>query len=545
VSRYQIRNGDVLAVLRELPDNEFDALMCDPPYGISFMSRKWDYDVPSVDVWREALRVLKPGAPLVAFGGSRTYHRMAVGIEDAGFELRDCLMWLYSKGFPKSLNFGCRCGEPKTQHNVRSVQAADLQAPEHTSNQPGQVLQPSVPQPRAPVQGVEGSAAGVPGTGQSGLEGRGHVPQGEGELRGGEVRALPDGPDVHGTEGRLRDGASAGHGETARPAVGAHGSGAPQGPQPPEQRARESGAVPRQRHAQASGSRCEACGGVVGWSGYGTALKPAFEPIVLARKPLEGTVAANIAKWGVGGLAIDACRIGAAGEKLVRPQGQPVNAMGSRTPGSGRTEEPDGRWPANLLLDEDAAAVLDAEVGTLTSGSRAAGVRKGMGFHGASGDGGPAISSSSGGPSRFFYTSKVSTREREAGCEHLPKRSSAAMTERSEDDAPGTKHARAGAGGSTGGARNHHPTLKPLSLTQWLARLILPPTPGSQLLVPYSGAGSEMIGALLAGWPAVFGIEGEAEYVQIAEARIAHWVKDESEQEPSSDQLGLFANVGE
>jgi len=101
---HAIATGDVLAVLRELPSNEFDACLCDPPYGFSFMGKKWDYDVPSVDVWRELLRVLKPGAPLVSFGGTRTFHRVAVGIEDAGFELRDVLSWMYGSGFPKSLD---------------------------------------------------------------------------------------------------------------------------------------------------------------------------------------------------------------------------------------------------------------------------------------------------------------------------------------------------------------------------------------------------------------------------------------------------------
>lgn len=389
-SAYSIANGAVVDVLREFKDASFDALMCDPPYGFSFMGKAWDYDVPSVETWRECLRVLKPGAPLVAFGGSRTYHRLACGIEDAGFELRDCLMWLYGKGFPKS-------------QNVRD--------------------------------------AIVKAEGPSGF-------------------LMPDSE-------------------------------------------------------------------IQKWDGWGTALKPAHEPIVLARKPLAGTMAVNVAKWGVGGLAIDACRIG---NDVVQINKYQDNA---------------GRWPANLILDEEAAALLDAEAGDRPSvpyrANTATGAVLPMTARTAGGyaDG--------GGPSRFFYCSKVSTKEREAGCEGLALRSAGEVTDREdicgtcrgvgwldhpEDKCPtcsgsgrvrtaGLDNPRAGAG-RTGGARNHHPTLKPLSLTTWLARLICPPSPGV-ILVPFAGAGSEMIGALRAGWGGVFGIERESEYVEIARARLRHW----------------------
>ncbi len=366
VGQHTITCDDVLATLRGMPDNTFDALLTDPPYGFRFMGKRWDYDVPNVEVWREALRVLKPGAPLLSFGGTRTYHRIAIGIEDAGFELRDCLMWLYGSGFPKSLNVG---------------------------------------------------------------------------------------------------------------------------------------------------------------NGYGTALKPAWEPCILARKPLDGTVAENVAKWGVGGLAIDACRI--ATDWSDRPESwkrsghsaKPDAEKIAAPPGIGITCHSEGRWPANLALDEDAAAMLDAQTGTLKSGARkgSSSAHEGriFGLHG-----GPSVSSE-GGASRFFYCAKVSTREREFGCEALPKRTAGEMTDSNEDDAR-LESPRTGAGRG-GGARNHHPTLKPIALTTWLARLILPPTRGASLLVPYSGAGSEMIGALMAGWSQVFGIEGDKEYVEIAHARVAAW----------------------
>ena len=342
--------------------------MCDPPYGFSFMGKAWDYDVPSVDTWREVLRVLKPGAPLVSFGGSRTYHRLACGIEDAGSELRDQLSWLYGSGFPKSLN--------------------------------------------------------------------------------------------------LKDS----------------------------------------------------------WDGYGTAPEASTRAYLPGdASPWRGpwwTISAGgaWARWTSTGRASTASRE----RGLVRPHvvREAKNAFSSGL-GAGTQVEPGGRWPANLLLDEAASALLDAEVPPTKSGVQ----RKPSGKGGiwSPSDGAPCGPQygDSGGPSRFFYTTKVSTKEREAGCEGLVKRSAGETTER-EDDSAGLDSPRAGAG-RTGGARNHHPTLKPISLTTWLARLILPPTERPILLVPFSGAGSEMIGAIKAGWPGVFGIEREAEYVQIARARLAHW----------------------
>jgi site-specific DNA-methyltransferase (adenine-specific) len=178
-----------------------------------------------------------------------------------------------------------------------------------------------------------------------------------------------------------------------------------------------------------------------------------------------------------------------------------------------------GRWPANLILDEQVAALLDAEAGDRPSTPypehAAPGAVLPLNRRTAGGY------ADSGGPSRFFYCSKVSTKEREAGCEGLALRSAGEVTDR-EDGSAGLDNPRAGAG-RTSGARNHHPTLKPLSLTTWLAKLIMPPTAAPVLLVPFAGAGSEMIGAVRAGWPYVLGIEREAEYIEIARARLKHW----------------------
>lgn len=358
--------------LKTMPDGSVDAIVTDPPYGLSFMGKAWDYDVPQAALWREVLRVLKPGGHMVAFFGSRTYHRGVVQIEDAGFEVRDSLMWLYGTGFPKSLN--------------------------------------------------------LPG-------------------------------------------------------------------------------------------------------GVGTALKPAHEPIVLARKPLNGTVASNVQAHGTGALNIDGCRVGTEGATKRSGQADyPKNPDGTedRSQGWARTgheivELNKGRWPANVLLDEEAAAALDVQSGTLkTRGNKgqSMGVSKGdtalqnsaVRFSGAEYNHG-----GEGGASRFFYCAKASRAERDRGCEALPAKSGGEATDR-EDGSAGVDNPRAGAG-RTGGARNHHPTVKPVALMRWLVRLITPP--GGTVLDPFTGSGTTGIAALEEGFNFI-GVEMSEEYAAIAKARLEH-----------------------
>lgn len=353
----------------------FDAVLCDPPYELGFMGKRWDASGVAFDsrVWARVLAACKPGAPLMAFGGTRTYHRMACAIEDAGFEIRDCLAWLYGSGFPKSLDVS---------------KAIDRAA--------------------GAEREVVGSKRGV----TSAETGRG-MP---GKATGVKQIAI----DV----------------PITAPATDA---------------------------ARA-------------WQGYGTALKPAFEPCVLARVPLEGTVAANVTAHGCGALAIDAGRIGrdcddVSGWSITGSNASENFAMSG--PNYARDPAPDasGRWPANVLLDEQAASMLDAQTDET--------------------------------PSRFFYTSKASRDDRDHGLLRLPS-TAAERTGRTEGSAGITAYA-----GATGPARNPHPTVKPTDLTEYLARLILPPrreTP-RRLLVPFAGSGSEMIGALRAGWDEVVGVE--------------------------------------
>ncbi len=378
--------GEVTETLRSFQDNSFDAVFCDPPYGLSFMGNKWDYDVPSVALWQEVLRVCKPGAALLAFGGTRTYHRMVVNIEDAGWEIRDQLAWIYGSGFPKS-------------HDVSK--ALDKG---HVRKIIGEKMTPS----------------GKPASSYR--------------------------PNTH-----------------LQYATGAQNSTSHQ--------SRHDNNL----YAPTTDLAKE-------WNGYGTALKPAHEPIVLARKPLEGTVAKNVAKWGCGALAIDATRVGTEEITINRF----TDGMKPFGEGAGHPYESNkvvGRWPANVILDEIAGEILDEQSGN----------RKGMSGGGKHKDGYAggmfgAIDSvatargDSGGASRFFYCAKANKRERGLG--------------------------------------NTHPTVKPTKLTAYLSSLIKPPT-GGKILIPFSGSGSEIIGALDAGWLDVTGIELDPDYVRIAESRIA------------------------
>jgi hypothetical protein len=326
---WEVTQGDCRSVLADFDPDFFDACVTDPPYELGFMGKDWDRSgvAVSVDTWAAVLRVLKPGAHIVAFGGTRTWHRIACAIEDAGFQIRDNLAWLYGQGFPKSLN--------------------------------------------------------LPG-------------------------------------------------------------------------------------------------------GIGTALKPSFEPIILARKPPVGTIAANVGAFGVGGLNIGACRTPAeeGGRPLIEMDRRDVAhvAFGAGTYGSkaaGVTTE--GRWPPNVCVDE-------------------------------------AVANAIGDAARFFYCPKANGKERDAGLEAAgwPALSGGEMTDRTEG-APGATNPRAGAGRG-GGRRNPHPTVKPIALMRWLCKLITPP--GGTVLDPFTGSGTTGCAAGLEGFD-FWGVELGEDYAKLARDRIA------------------------
>ena len=386
MSRWELVHADCIDAMRDMDAESIDAIVTDPPYGLSFMGREWDHGVPGVEFWTEALRVAKPGAHLVAFGGTRTFHRLACAIEDAGWDVRDCLSWLYGSGFPKSLD---------VSKAIDKAAGAERE-----------------------VVGLNQYAAKRTGAGKAGVL----------DTRG---------PGLGGIESS----------QVTAPATDA---------------------------ARA-------------WQGWGTALKPAWEPVILARKPLVGTVASNVLAHGVGGLNIDGCRIGTGEDKTSGGHKRGVSALHGgeithRTP----VDFSKGRWPANVVLDEEAAAMLDAQTGerkTSAPGSVFRRTQKAANIYGdhcadvgreqvAYGD--------SGGASRFFYTAKASRKERGDG--------------------------------------NTHPTVKPQALMRWLVRMVTPP--GGLVLDPFNGSGSTGVASIAEGFRYI-GCEREAEYVEISRSRLS------------------------
>jgi len=419
--------GDCLEIMRGLADNSVDAVICDPPYELGFMGRKWDRSgiAYNVEMWREVLRVAKPGTYLLAFGGTRTYHRMACAIEDAGWEIRDCLMWLYGSGFPKSLDIS---------------KAIDKAA------------------------GAEREVVGK-------------APHGACNKQGGTIYS-----DDNYEWTRHYDIT-----------------------------------IPTSPAAKL-------------WQGWGTALKPAYEPIILARKPLDGNVASNVLKHGVGGINMDAGRIDYIGsdspEQLRRVGGIPnsicyAQDKWTKTQYIRKMESghPQGRWPANVILDEEAGVLLDRQSGE--SLSRGGGGLKSAVWEESTEDkkkkdyGDFTGFSDFGGASRFFYCAKASRSEREHGLAHLPAKAREDVTGR-EPDSAGQNNPRAGTR-AQGAIRNIHPTVKPLALMSYLCKLITPPA--GVILDPFTGTGSTGCAAASLGFQFI-GIEREQEYVDIAVARI-------------------------
>jgi len=379
--------GDLREVLPTLPEASVDFVVTDPPYGLSFMEKDWDHEVPGPEYWRAVARVSKPGALLLAFGGTRTYHRLTCAIEDAGWEIRDCLMWLYGQGMPKCGDIGKLIDKSK---------GAEREVIGDKLDRPGYHLH-------------EGRGNGCYGGG-SGL----HAPGTDARLRAAQITA-PATP------------------EAAR------------------------------------------------WTGWAMALKPAWEPIVLAMKPLDGTIAHNALTWGVAGMNIDACRIGT--ESTVRTRGDSLTDAGRastrRSPVGGSEC---GRWPANVLLDEEAAVRLDAQTGTLASGTNCIRTKSGDGYHGGIGRAGDVQVSygDSGGASRFFYCSKATRKERGPG--------------------------------------NDHPTVKPLALMEYLLKLLSTPD-GGVILDPFAGSGTTLLAAKRLGRRCI-GVELTEHNCEIARGRL-------------------------
>jgi DNA modification methylase len=423
---FTIHHGDCREVMATLDAESVDAIVCDPPYGLSFMGKGWDHGVPGVEFWAEAMRVAKPGAHLLAFGGTRTYHRLACAIEDAGWEIRDCVMWVYGSGFPKS-------------HDVSK--AIDKAAGAESER-----------------EFVSINPASRPGNSGSGVIG-----------------------------------------ETATTANGWRKPSRPDKTAPATDAARQ-------------------------WSGWGTALKPSWEPVIVARKPLVGTVAENVLRYGTGGINVDGCRVGTEPTVTVRNGNSGAHGRYGKDERVFSRQNPPGRWPANLIHDgsEEVVGLFPATAGACAAASgprlRGGNTSHSRGrFNGLPADAEPAFHADSGSAARFFYCAKASKADRDEGCEGLPQttKQSVAHGDKRHVTLPYTNEPREM---RPRPRSNHHPTVKPTALMRYLCRLVTPT--GGIVLDPFTGSGSTGKGAVLEGFRFI-GIEREAEYVEIARARIA------------------------
>jgi len=527
-----LHNADCFEILASLPDNSIDAVITDPPYGLNFMGKKWDYDVPSAAIWKECLRVLKPGGHLLSFGGSRTYHRLAVAIEDAGFEIRDQIMWIYASGFPKS-------------HNISK--AID-------------------------------------------------------KMAGAEREVIGRKPDPRWL---CNNEANKNH---------AFFSGL--------------GAV--DFNSKAGYITAAATSDAKKWEGWGTALKPAHEPICVARKPIsEKNIAENVLKWGTGGINIDECRISIDKEdKNLRPNYANHNhdsdtgfLTGDKYQGQGAKATQDlgyhnsqGRFPANIMFSHHPecvcvgiekvhtgekrtvkivrsnssnivftnhksgdltlaygdsegnetieqwqchpdcpVAILNQQSGIRKSGGGRKGengirsYKKSAKSNSLSGDrSGCSIDgklyydkerddyytlsritdTSEGYASRFFFCSKASPAERNEGCEELEKQSTCEHDKRTGQN--NSAYRPDGSSRKPTLSKNHHPTVKPLEIMKYLLKLVTPPN--ALVLDPFMGSGTTGVACAKLNRRFI-GIEKEPEYFEIAKARIEHELQKEKQTE--------------
>ena len=416
--------GDSVDKLKELDDNSIDSIVTDPPYGLSFMGKKWDYDVPSQEIFEECLRVLKPGGHLLSFAGSRTYHRMAVRVEDAGFEIRDQIMWIYGSGFPKSHNIGKSVD--KLLGNKREVV--------------GTYSEPDGSKPRNAKRGFASKS---------------------------EI--------YHNDEKYAMDG-------------------------------------DKNRITTKGNSE---------WEGWGTALKPAHEPIVMARKPLsEKTVVNNVLEWGTGGINIDDSRIttndtlggGATKGSVLAIDGfdrpwmhdeEKMKEFSDKMKEKVEHAQTLGRFPANVIHD-GSDEVTDLFPANVRQGNPNQQVNASSIFGGESNRNATTVFANIyDSAARFFYCPKTSKRDRNEGVD------------------------------------NNHPTVKPTDLMLYLIRLVTPK--GGTTLDPFMGSGSSGKAAIRGGFDFI-GIEREKEYMEIAEARIQYEI-DNPYSEEKEERIKINKNA--
>ena len=501
----QVIHGDCLEVMKRLDENSVDSIVTDPPYELGFMGKSWDNTgiANNKEMWKECLRVLKPGGHLLSFGGTRTYHRMASAIEDAGFEVRDMIEWVYSTGFPKSLNVfkqlkkKCECGnmevyenrtkqvgassEQEAEYFLRFMQERDLSQTQSSKEKQWKVLQSGLSEQSShrTVQGEEPKESSIRREERI-LERGNNLQKTEGKLQGSDLPEMSEEVSTDGEKRRIHNATQTGDGSTSRQTIDENGSSASRRPQSEQQQYREPCAFCKQWGTQA-----------IRTLGVGTATKPSHEPICMARKPLsEKSVAENCLKWGTGGINIDESRVG-TDENITIHKGNKFGGIAGTTPETFKTDGQNlGRFPANLIHDnseEVRECFPETKQPSFRNGDRVSNNNglvpwnkgretgrevKGAGF------------TDTGNASRFFksiiYQAKASKSDRGQG--------------------------------------NNHPTVKPIALMEYLIKMVT--KPGGIVLDPFAGSGSTLVAAKQNGYDYI-GIELTEEYIPIIKARLS------------------------
>ena len=583
----EIIHGNCLEAMAGL---HAQAIVCDPPYGLNFMGKNWDAGVPGEAFWRVAIECVSPGSYLLAFGGTRKWHRLAVAIEDAGWEMRDTLMWLYGclsddteilidgkwEPYHKAL-----IGRHTLTYNIESgcfawqaiqecfVYEYDDTAYRISSNQTDQIVTKNhrclVEQSGRYVFAVAEKVARqcqahVPilenlrsllKTLPCPHEGTGHTRSTLAEITPTHYRGVvwcirvPTGAFVARRNGKVFITGNSGFPKSHNvskaidKAAGAKREQIPAtGGLHKNKNLNDDGWSKIGQDAPTMASQNAITEAAQHWQGFGTALKPAWEPILMFRKPLDGTVAETVQAHGTGALNVDGCRIGNSkqvpgSDIITAPRHVYNGGYGPRVRSQSGMNPNIGRWPANLVLDEEAAAMLDQQSGERPSsdctaqqvnnqrsgyGGGLAGTRPARGF------------SDTGGASRFFYCAKASTAERNAGLAGLTpgKRDLSRNADQpSMNGGEGNPYNR--------GCKlieNRHPTVKPVSLMRWLCRLVTPP--GGTILDPFMGSGSTGVACALEGFDFI-GIDLDAGHCEVASKRI-EWAENRGEQFVEADK---------
>ncbi|UKM31241.1 DNA methylase [Cylindrospermopsis phage Cr-LKS3] len=612
----QIITGDCLEVLRTLPDCSVDSVVTDPPYGLSFMGKKWDYDVPSIEVWAECLRVLKPGGHLLAFAGTRTQHRMAVRIEDAGFEIRDLIAWVYGSGFPKSLDVSKAIDAQDaaqarlevaitTAHTDAArqwqgwgtalkpaLETVTFASKPYTAEQERDIILSNLIRLEARLW-LLSSASAVEKSSTSS----------QSEYGAACAIAQWGADEITSTQAALCDPMGTSLFELAtttslnivsswrRTLVESWSDGNTSTTETKSSTTTDWRTLKFSLSQITPASIIKACSLPGGFSANATTaeshfnaslsllqsihtlsateramsqaqhehqdagVKPNLDPCIMARKPLIGTVAENVLRHGTGALNVDGCRVGMSSEDAAainakhagmnaatyqRPAGVSLNLSQNPMALKPANAHEAGRWPANLIHDgsEEVVAAFPQEI-TKSSGGKSS--KGGMGKRvlgvyaldrtgqntGGLGD--------NGTPARFFYCAKASKRDRDEGLEGFAKTSGGMVSNTSAQHMT-----RRDEGYEVAPRANNHPTVKPTDLMRYLCRLVTPP--GGVVLDPFMGSGSTGKAAVLEGFRFI-GIEREAEYVEIARARIAAAQAGAEKAAEPSRQPDLFGSA--